>query len=31
MFPETPARSTLSDVAEVEPTYTVGPYLGLVC
>ena len=31
IFLETPAGSTLSDVAEVEPIYTVGPYLVLVC
>ena len=31
MFPETSVRSTLSDVAEVEPIYTVRPYLVLVC
>ena len=31
IFPETPVRSILSDVAEVEPIYTVGPYLVLVC
>ena len=31
MFPETHVRSTLSDVAEFEPIYTLGPYLVLVC
>ena len=31
IFPETPVRSTLSDDAEVEPIYTVGPCLILVC
>ena len=31
IFPETPVRSTLSDVAEVEPIYIVSPYLVLVC
>ena len=31
IFPEIPVRSTLSDVAEVEPAYTVSPNLVLVC
>ena len=31
ILPERPVRSALSDVAEVEPIYTVGPYLVLVC
>ena len=31
IFPEIPVRRTLSDVAEGEPVYTVGPYLVLVC
>ena len=31
IFPETHVRSALSDVAEVEPIYTVGPYLVLAC
>ena len=30
MFPKTPIRSVLSDVAEGEPVYTVGPSLILV-
>ena len=31
IFPERPVRSTLSDVAEAKPNYTVGPNLVLVC
>ena len=31
IFPERPARSSLSDVADAKPNYTVGPNLVLVC
>ena len=31
IFSEIPVSSTMSDVAEVEPVYTVSPNLVLVC